>query len=137
MASFADITESILDFFMSFMTEKLVYKLQGIVQNFFSLGLKICFGALVTASSTMHNFGSLAQLIATAACAVITLTVGAAICHISIVCLIKMGEHLIKFWKAARKLSGWVLRAGGTLLLYAAPVLILSYLWNPKQPRIF
>ncbi|KAH7367814.1 hypothetical protein B0T11DRAFT_276024 [Plectosphaerella cucumerina] len=30
-----------------------------------------------------------------------------------------------------------MLRTGGTLLLYAAPVLILSYLWNPKQPRIF
>jgi hypothetical protein len=137
MASSADITESIYDFCISVIPGALAFKYYDIVEKVFSLGFKACIGALVAGSSTMHHFGSLAQLIATAACGIITLTVGAAVCHVAIACLIQMLELIIKYWKAARMCTGWVLRTGSNLSLYAVPVLILSYLWNPLQSRVF
>lgn len=129
--------EDLTNLSISVITGILVYKYQTFIQQILNVGFKTCLGAFVTSYASMYNSSSLPQLVTTAAFATITLTVGAAICHVALVCLIQMLEYSMKSRQAARKLSGWVLRRGARLSIYAVPVLVLGYLWNPLHSYVF
>ncbi|KAH6695212.1 hypothetical protein F5X68DRAFT_227205 [Plectosphaerella plurivora] len=115
----------------------LPFSYMRLLERLAAMGSELCSNALVAVYFSMKHFGTPTQLIVSAICATVTITLGLAVAYFALSCLLFLVEYSIKLWQLGQDFCGWTLGKMGMVTLYLIPVIIIGFSWNPVYFYLF